>query len=180
MSKTFAEIKSLWGKLAPTQPLNQCLVVDVKQQLMYFYQQDQLTHTYSVSTAKNGLGNKEGSYQTPYGFHNIDEKIGDGQPLNMMFKGRQALGEIAIINHPKYTEQDSITTRILWLSGLQEGINLSGDVDTKQRYIYIHGSADEAHIGQAVSHGCIRMKNTDILELFDRLDDKAIVYIAKT
>ncbi len=180
MPITYAEIKLLWQELAKTGKLTQCLVIDVKQQVLKIYDQDKMIKTYPVSTAKNGTGNDEGSYQTPFGFHVVDEKIGDQQPINMLFKAREPTGDIALIDHPEFTQQDSITTRILWLSGLQEGVNLSGSLDTKQRYIYIHGTADESHIGQAVSHGCIRMKNVDILELFNRIDDKAIVYIEKT
>lgn len=179
MEKTYTEIKLLWGELGISHSFNQCLVIDVHKQELTLYEQDHLIKTYPVSTASNGTGNEEGSFKTPYGFHRIDEKIGENQPINMLFKSRKATGEIALIDTPEFIEQDSITTRILWLSGLQEGVNLLGSFDTKQRYIYIHGTADEAHIGQAVSHGCIRMKNIDILELFDRLEDKAIVYIEK-
>lgn len=177
MPKNYAEIKLLWNTLGITKPLTQCLVIDVKQQVLHVYEDDRVTQRYSISTAKNGIGNEKDSYQTPYGLHVIGEKIGAQQAINTVFKARQATGEIAVINHPKYTQQDCITTRILWLWGLQEGINLSGRVDTKQRYIYIHGTPDEHQIGQAVSHACIRMKNADILELFEHIKNKAIVYI---
>lgn len=178
MAKTYSDIKSLWAELCPTQLLKQCLVVDSQQQTLSLFEHDKLVNRYSISTAKNGIGNKDGSYQTPSGFHEVNEKIGSNEPLNMLFKARQPMGEVALVNHPKYIEQDTITTRILWLSGLQEGINLSGNVDTKQRYIYIHGTADEKHLGQAVSHGCIRMKNSDIVELFDIINNEAVIYIS--
>jgi len=153
-------------------------MVDVDLQLLQVYKNHSLTASYPISTAKNGLGNKDGSYQTPAGFHEIAEKIGVDQPINMLFKARQAIGELAKIDDPIYVAQDTITSRILWLSGLEQGINLGGRVDTKQRYVYIHGTADEAHLGQAVSHGCIRMKNSDVIELFQMVDDQTIVYIS--
>ncbi len=178
MNIHFSDINLLWSELKPTLTLPLCLFVDVSQQKLKVYQFKELIRTYSISTALNGIGNEEGSYKTPSGFHEIDEKIGASEPINRVFKARQASDEIAKVNDTFYTANDSITSRILWLSGLQVGINLSGQVDTKKRYIYIHGTADEVHLGQAVSHGCIRMKNTDIIELFDIVDEKTIVYIS--
>jgi len=178
MSISYHDLQSLWVSLKQSKKLTTCFIVDADKQSLVVYQNHSLCRTYSISTAKNGLGNKAGSYQTPIGFHKIAEKRGENQPSNMLFKARQATGEIAEIDNENYVTKDSITSRILWLSGLEKDINLGGFVDTKERYIYIHGTADEAHLGQAVSHGCIRMKNSDVIELFQMVDDQTIVYIS--
>jgi len=178
MSISYHHLQTLWAQLKPDIYFSICLMVDVDLQLLQVYQNHSLTASYPISTAKNGLGNEDGSYQTPIGFHEIVEKIGADQPINMLFKARQATGELAKIDDSSYVAQDTITSRILWLSGLEQGVNLGECVDTKQRYIYIHGTADEAHLGQAVSHGCIRMKNSDVIALFQLVDDQTIVYIS--
>lgn len=178
MSISYHELQALWLNLKHNKTFSSCFIVDVDKQSLRVYQKHSLSGSYSISTAKNGLGNSAGSYQTPLGFHEIVEKIGEDQPLNMLFKGRVATGEIAEIDSEAYVSKDSITSRILWLSGLELGVNLGGSVDTKKRYIYIHGTADEAHLGQAVSHGCIRMKNSDVMEIFQKVDDQTIVYIS--
>jgi len=126
---------------------------------------------YAVSTAANGAGERSGSYCTPRGRHVIRARIGAGQRENTVFVGRRPSGET-------YSPQldagcpgrDWILTRILWLSGCEPGFNRLGEVDTMRRYIYIHGSPDEAAVGAPGSHGCIRMRNADIVELFDLVD----------
>jgi len=126
--------------------------------------------TYSISTALNGIGADKGSGKTPLGRHIIRAKIGEGQPINTVFVGRRPTGEVydaALAEaHP---QRDWILTRILWLSGLEKGVNRLGQVDTMQRYIYLHGTPDSEPMGQPFSHGCVRMRNTDILDLFDRI-----------
>jgi lipoprotein-anchoring transpeptidase ErfK/SrfK len=123
---------------------------------------------YPVSTALAGVGEVSGSYQTPRGRHLIRAKIGADQPENVVFVRRRPTGEIWT---PELGEQfplrDWILTRILWLSGCEPGANRLGCVDTMRRYIYIHGSPDTAEMGLPGSHGCIRMRNADIVELFD-------------
>lgn len=125
---------------------------------------------YLISTAKAGVGEQSGSYQTPRGQHLIRAKIGAGEPENTVFVRRRPTGEIW---SPQLSEEfpgrDWILTRILWLSGLEPGCNRLGCVDTMRRYIYIHGSPDTAEMGIPGSHGCIRMRNADICELFDLL-----------
>ena len=123
---------------------------------------------YRVSTAKNGFGEKNGSFCTPRGRHIVRAKIGAGQPLNSVFVRRRPTGEIWSPElHARYPGRDWILTRILWLSGCEPGRNRLGDVDTMRRYIYIHGSHDLAEMGKPGSIGCIRMKSTDIVELFE-------------
>lgn len=123
---------------------------------------------FSVSTAKAGVGEVPGSYKTPRGLHLIRAKIGAGQPENTVFVRRRPTGEIwtpeLAAAHPG---RDWILTRILWLSGCERGFNRAGDCDTMRRYIYIHGSPDSAEMGKPGSHGCIRMRNADMIELFD-------------
>ena len=121
-----------------------------------------------ISTSKNGLGQQRGSYQTPQGRHKIRAKIGAGAAWNTVFVGRRKTGEIWC---PEYRERfptrDWILTRILWLSGLEPGHNRFGEVDTMKRYIYLHGSPDTVAMGEPGSIGCIRMRNSDIVALFD-------------
>jgi lipoprotein-anchoring transpeptidase ErfK/SrfK len=125
---------------------------------------------YAVSTAKAGVGELSGSYQTPRGRHLIRAKIGAGQPANTVFVRRRPTGELWT---PELAEQfpgrDWILTRILWLSGCEPGRNRLGCVDTMRRYVYIHGSPDSAEMGLPGSHGCVRMRNSDIIELFDQV-----------
>ncbi len=121
--------------------------------------------SYRISTAEKGLGNRVDSYQTPVGIHRIRQKIGSGQPRGTIFEAREACGRIA--RDFDNRDGDEITSRILWLDGLEEGVNRGGSCDTYSRYIYIHGTTDEQRIGRPVSAGCIRMCNDDVIELFD-------------
>ncbi len=133
---------------------------------------------YPVSTAKKGAGELMGSECTPTGWHKIRAKIGGDQPLNSVFVGRRATGEIYCSGlGGQYPQRDWILTRILWLGGLESGKNRYGKVDTTWRYIYIHGCPDELMNGSPGSHGCIRMKNADVLDLFNRIEVGVKVYI---
>ena len=123
---------------------------------------------YAVSTALKGAGEMSGSYCTPRGMHIIRARIGAGCAENTVFKGRRPTGEIYTPElGAKFPERDWILTRILWLSGCETGYNRLGDCDTMRRYIYIHGTPDTEPLGVAKSHGCIRMRNVDLLSLFD-------------
>jgi len=134
---------------------------------------------YPVSTSRNGAGEKEGSFCTPRGAHIVRAKIGAGQPLNTVFRGRRPTGEIWTPElGERFPGRDWILTRILWLSGREVGRNRLGKVDTMRRYIYIHGSPDSVPMGQPGSIGCIRMRNRDIAELFDRVPAGTPVDIA--
>ncbi|RKT60573.1 L,D-transpeptidase-like protein [Azonexus fungiphilus] len=147
------------------------LLVSVARQTLQLVADDgAVLREYPVSTAKAGVGESFGSFQTPRGAHLIRAKIGAGQPLNSVFVRRRPTGEIWT---PELAEQfpgrDWILTRILWLSGCQPGHNRLGCVDTMRRYVYIHGSPDSAEMGVPGSHGCVRMRNADIVELFERV-----------
>ncbi|GAB5606049.1 L,D-transpeptidase family protein [Sideroxyarcus sp. TK5] len=125
---------------------------------------------YLVSTGAQGAGEENGSFCTPRGRHIIRAKIGEGQPVDTVFVRRRPTGEIYTpalgASHPG---RDWILTRILWLSGMEHGYNRGGSCDTMRRYIYIHGTPDEVEMGKPGSHGCIRMRNTDLLDLFGRV-----------
>jgi L,D-transpeptidase YbiS len=123
---------------------------------------------YAISTAKNGLGEQNGSFCTPRGRHLVRAKIGAGQPLGAVFVRRRPTGEVWSPElHAKYPGRDWMLTRILWLSGCEVGKNRLGVVDTMRRMIYIHGAPDSAEMGKPGSHGCIRMRNADVAELFE-------------
>ena len=123
---------------------------------------------YAVSTSKNGLGEKNGSFCTPRGRHIVRAKIGAGQPMHAVFVRRRPTGELWTPElHASNPGRDWILTRILWLSGCEPGFNRLGDVDTMRRYVYIHGSHDKAEMGKPGSVGCVRMRGADIVELFD-------------
>lgn len=152
--------------------------VDLRRQELRLLAGNRCIETYSVSTARNGAGESQGSGCTPRGLHRIRLKIGDGQPLNSVFVGRRPTGEIytpelAIAN----PERDWILTRILWLTGLESGRNRGGSVDTLRRFIYIHGTPDSEPMGQAASHGCIRMRNRELIRLYDQVSVGTLVEI---
>lgn len=132
----------------------------------------------AVSTALNGAGELKNSGCTPRGLHTIRACIGAGQPENTVFVGRRATGEIYSDKlGQQFPERDWILTRILWLSGLELGKNRLANVDTMQRFIYIHGCPDSLPMGEPLSHGCIRMHNKDLLTLFDLVMPGMRVYI---
>jgi lipoprotein-anchoring transpeptidase ErfK/SrfK len=126
---------------------------------------------YVISTAANGVGCEKDSGCTPLGEHIVRAKIGAGAPLNTVFVGRRPTGEILSPElAAQFPQRDWILTRILWLSGTEVGKNRLGNVDSMQRYIYIHGTPDTEPMGQPCSHGCVRMRNQDVMELFDLID----------
>ena len=148
--------------------------VSLAEQQLYLYQSsdegDNLVSQFPVSTARNGAGETEGSFCTPRGVHRIAEKIGADAPLFAVFKARVATGEIwTPERNAEEPGRDWILSRILWLEGLEPGKNRGCNVDSHQRYIYIHGTNEENKIGTPVSHGCIRMRNVDVVTLFDQV-----------
>lgn len=162
----------------PINPNGHHLWVGVPQQSMRHYLNGELQREYRVSTAKNGTGCEQGSYKTPTGWHKVRVKIGNGCPKGTIFVARRPKNKL--FNQEMlqaYPDKDWILTRILWLSGLELGKNRLGNVDTMQRYVYIHGMANEANIGHTNSKGCINMLNDDIIELFDNIPINTTVYI---
>jgi lipoprotein-anchoring transpeptidase ErfK/SrfK len=146
------------------------LDISIAEQRLRLLENGALLAEFPVSTAKNGPGEKKGSYCTPTGWHKIRAKIGAGLPINSVLAGRRPTGEIyspeLALQHP---QRDWILSRILWLGGLEPGKNRYGDVDSTWRYIYIHGTPDERMQGQPESHGCVRMLNADVMALFERV-----------
>ena len=155
------------------------LAIDIPgQELALQDAEGKILKRYPVSTSKNGLGEKNGSFCTPRGRHIVRAKIGAGQPLNAVFVRRRPTGEIWTPQlHADYPGRDWILTRILWLSGCERGFNRLGDVDTMRRHIYIHGSPEGAEMGKPGSIGCVRMRGRDIAELFELVPAYAEVVI---
>ena len=139
-----------------------------RQMLTLFDDAGRVLREYRISTGKAGVGELSGSFRTPRGRHLIRAKIGAGAEENTIFVGRRPTGEVW---SPAYEQQhpgrDWVLTRILWLSGCEPGRNRLGCVDTMRRFIYIHGAPEHVDMGTPASHGCIRMRNADIVELFD-------------
>lgn len=156
------------------------IIVNIRQQRLYILNDDVLKKSYPVSTSQWGIGNREGSNQTPIGVFRITQKFGGGAPAGTIFKARHDTGKVAkIITNPRNrSERDLVTSRVMWLTGLQPGLNKGGDVDTHSRYIYIHGTPEEGRIGMPSSHGCVRMKNADVIALFKQVPVETLVYIA--
>ena len=158
--------------------LDALLYVDIPSQQMFFIKKGEIVNIYSISSSYYGTGNKVNSLMTPLGKHEIYKKLGENLPENAILKGRVWNGAIAdIIKEPIDTDFDHVTSRILWLDGLEEGKNKGPGIDSRERFIYIHGTAEEGLIGKPASDGCIRMYNKDVIELFDLVDEKAQVWI---
>lgn len=155
------------------------VLVRVSEQCLYVYnRQGEVIRQFPVSTSRYGIGSENGSFKTPVGRHVIREKIGADAPINEVFVGRQARGVLGdLIQQQAELPDDIITTRIMWLDGQEPGLNKGGQVDSYQRYIYIHGTDEEDQIGIPASHGCIRMRNEDVIELFDLVEVGCTVLI---
>ena len=133
---------------------------------------------YSISTGKLGTGQNKGSNQTPLGWHCVRAKIGEDASPNSVFVGRRLTGEIYSTElAQQFPKRDWILSRILWLSGCEVGRNRLGDVDSMQRYIYIHGTPDSEPMGVPESHGCVRMRNADVIELFDLIPVGTLIWL---
>lgn len=155
------------------------LSVSIERQLMHLLDEHGETlASYRVSTARNGPGERDGSECTPRGAHYIRAKIGAGCPVNTVFRGRRPTGELySPALRERFPQRDWILTRILWLCGREPGFNRLGERDTMRRYIYVHGAPDDDPMGVPGSHGCIKMRNPDVLSLFDRVPVGAPVRI---
>jgi hypothetical protein len=155
------------------------ILVIPSKQMLFLISKGAAIFSYPVSTSKFGLGNENDSFKTPPGLHYIADKIGEDMPKMTIFKGRRTLENnltLADLDLPENTDMhdkhfathdDVITSRILWLKGHEDGVNKGDNIDSYSRYIYIHGTAHEDKIGTPDSHGCVRMNNDDVIELFD-------------
>lgn len=162
----------------PEHNVKEVLFISIKQQRIYLLRHGHLVTSYPVSTSKYGLGGLANSKKTPLGLHKIAKKIGDGVPLRGIIKGGVYIGKKADLEHyPITIEGDFVTTRLLWLSGLEPGKNSGVGKDSYKRRIYIHGTPEEGLIGTPSSHGCIRMTNHEIVELFKLVNEGLNVLI---
>lgn len=152
------------------------LYISVSRQALFHVRNGHLLRSYPVATASLGLGSEMDSYRTPVGLHRISEKVGDAVPPLGILRDRVFTGELA---DPDFAgvDKDWITSRILWLDGLEPGVNKGGAVDSHDRTIYIHGTANERSVGTPSSMGCIRMCNADVIHLYDRVPLGALVVI---
>jgi len=149
---------------------DEILFISVKEQKIYHIIKNTIVKEYLVSTAKKGVGNQKNSDMTPHGLHYVKQKHGCKTPKNGRMIGRVFYGQIATIYADTTSSKtDDITSRILWLSGMEKDINKGGNVDSYNRYIYIHGTSEEGKIGTPASHGCVRMLNNDIIELYAKI-----------
>ena len=154
------------------------IIVDIPTQTLSVLENKDILHSYSISTGGNGAGEEKDSEKTPRGKHIIRAKIGEDAPAGTIFIGRRPTGEIYQTGmREKEPDRDWILTRVLWLSGLDVNQNRLGNVDTMQRYIYIHGSPDEIEMGKPGSRGCVRMRNSDVVELFDLVSVRTPIFI---
>jgi hypothetical protein len=155
-------------------PTRFTLLVRIAPQTMWLFRGGTPRCAYRVSTSRFGIGQQAGSNCTPLGLHRIAEKIGAGQPIGTVFRGRRPVG-LTWQGLPEAT----IVHRILWLEGLEPGFNRGGDVDSHGRYIYIHGFADETTLGRQMSHGCIHLAARDLVPLFDQLPGGTLIWISR-
>jgi len=154
------------------------LVVSTQLQKMYLLQEGEVLNTYDISSSKYGVGSQQGSNKTPKGLHRIKERFGADAPSGAIFKARTYTGQVAdIIKEAVDDKEDYVTSRILWLEGMEAGLNRGGQVDSYSRYIYIHGTHEEGLIGTPQSHGCIRMYNQDVIKLFEMVEAGTFVII---
>ena len=146
---------------------DELLFISIANQELYHIKNKKIINTFTISYSKYGTGNKNGSNKTPLGLHKIKEKYGEKTPINGRMIGRIFYGEISTIyQDATKSKTDDITSRILWLEGLEKGKNKGIGIDSYKRYIYIHGTSEEGRLGTPASHGCIRMKNKDVIDLY--------------
>jgi len=152
--------------------------ISISEQRLYLLSNESIIRSYPISSSDYGEGQTENSLKTPLGKHEVKTKIGTNVPKYQFFVSREHIPqEVSVIHEPFDSPDDFITTRIMWLTGLTEGFNKGGNVDSFNRYIYIHGTHEEGLIGKKASHGCIRMLNHDVLELFKIIPVKTTVNI---
>ena len=174
-NSTIVELESIDSSY---KSLENLIYVDISSQTLSYIVKGTVSKKYNISSSYYGTGSEANSLKTPLGKHEIYKKIGNELPTNAILKGRVWNGAIAdIIEGPIDTDYDHVTSRILWLDGLEEGKNRGNGVDSRNRYIYIHGTAEEGLIGKPASDGCIRMYNNEVIELFELVSEKTQVWI---
>jgi Uncharacterized protein conserved in bacteria len=150
------------------------IVVDTAHQRLTVIDNGNPGQEYPVSTSRFGIGNKEGSFKTPQGVHRVCEKVGAGAPAGRIFRDRIDTGDNWPIGEPG---ENLILSRVLRLEGLELGVNKGKGIDSFERYIYIHGTNNEEHVGRPLSQGCVCMKNDDVIRVFDSVEEGTIVLI---
>ena len=189
IQKAIEKSNQIFLEKLPNEQIDSYILIIPSHQKLLLIKNNLVLQEYMVSTSKYGLGNKNESFQTPIGIHKISKKIGESCPIYTIFKGRVPLGDNLTLSelekpiNEKYRKkhlkgcEDVITSRIMWLEGMEEGVNKGGNVDTYSRYIYIHGTAHEELIGKEASHGCVRMRNDNVIELFKKVKKETRVLI---
>ena len=153
------------------------ILIDLAEQILQLPKHNKF---YVISSGKNGIGEQENSGKTPRGWHKVALKFGEFSPINAVFIARKETGEVYDLElATAFPERDWILSRILWLAGLEPQFNQGEGCDTFNRYIYIHGTPDSEPMGIPMSHGCIRMRNQDVIELFELIPENALVYISE-
>ena len=157
---------------------SELLFVSIKNQKMYHIKEGAIVKKYIISSSEYGTGSEAGSNKTPLGLHKVKEKYGDETPINGRMIGRVFYGQIATLYNDKTkSKTDDVTSRIFWLEGLEKGKNKGEGIDSYKRYIYIHGTSEEGRLGRPASHGCIRMKNNEVIDLYKTIAIGTLVLI---
>ena len=157
---------------------SELLFVSIENQKMYHIKEGAIVKKYIISSSEYGTGSEAGSNKTPLGLHKVKEKYGDETPINGRMIGRVFYGQIATLYNDKTkSKTDDITSRILWLEGLEKGKNKGKGIDSFSRYIYIHGTSEEGRLGKPASLGCIRMKNKEVIDLYKLIEVGTLVLI---
>lgn len=159
----------------PNYSFGSYVYISLRDQKLYYVSNGTVKHAYDISSGRNGVGNNKGSGGTPIGLHTVYRKIGDTVPEGGIFYRGSYTGRVL---DSTYTKTNAITSRIIWLTGEEPGVNRGGIHDTSERYIYIHGTSGEASIGKPASRGCIRMRNADVVELYSLLSVGTPILIA--
>jgi len=158
--------------------IKEIIFVSIKKQRLYHIKNDTIIKEYIISSSAYGIGSETGSNKTPLGLHKVNQKYGEKTPINGRMVGRVFYGEIATIyKDSTKSKTDDVTTRILWLEGLEQGKNKGERIDSFKRYIYIHGTSEEGRLGTPASHGCIRMKNKEVIDLYNKVAIGTLVLI---
>jgi hypothetical protein len=176
-------MESCWESVNKTcsalgiKPTDRLLAVRIGRATLQFLRRGEVVRSYPISTSRRPPSNLKDSLGTPRGLHEIAERIGGGQPTGIVFRARVSTGRHFSELPDSPAEANLITSRILWLRGLEPGVNRGGEVDTYERYVYIHGTNQESRIGEPLSAGCVLMRNLDIIALYEDVRAGDMVWI---